>query len=92
MWEEGIVHVLEEEGRRVEGVEGDAVGELDEVELLFLREDVFNVGLELGVFFEHFGADCALRTRFHFRLRAGRDADRVSSAVVCCLGAEHTLS
>lgn len=39
--------------------------QLYEIELLLLGQDVLNVGLELGVFFEDFGADGALGAGFH---------------------------
>lgn len=74
MRHERVVHVLEEERGRVEGVEGDAVGEFDQVELFFLGEDVLDVGFEEGEGVEDFGADGALGAGFYFGLCAGGDA------------------
>ena len=58
--------MLPEERGAVEDVEGDAVGEFDEVELRFLRDDLVDVRFELGVGFEDFGADGALDRGFNF--------------------------
>lgn len=44
-----VVHVLEEQRGVVQDVEGDAVRDLDEVELGFLGQDVVDVGFEEGV-------------------------------------------
>lgn len=56
----GVVHVLVEEGRGAEDVEGDAVGDFDEVELFFFWQDGVDVWFEARVGFEDFGADGAL--------------------------------
>lgn len=48
--------------------------QLYQVQLLLLGQDVFDVGLEFGVFLQHFGANCALGARFYFRFRASRNA------------------
>lgn len=68
--EDGVVHVLEEERDRVEGVEGYAVRQLDKIQLLLFGEYVFDVGFELWVRFEDFGADGTLRRGFYFRFCA----------------------
>lgn len=68
--------MLEEEGHVVEGVEGDAVGQFDEVELGFLGQDVFDLGFEGWVGFEDFGADGALDGGFYFGFCAGGYAGR----------------
>jgi len=60
VWHDGIIHVLPEESCAAQAIEGDAVGYLDEVELLFLGEDVIDVWFEARVAFEDFGADGAL--------------------------------
>ena len=76
--DDGVVHVLVEEGFAVEGVEGDAVGDLDEVELGFFGQDVVDVLGEEGVGFEEFGAQGALDGGLDFGFCAGGEA-----GVVC---------
>lgn len=44
-----IVHVLPEEGLAAETVQRDAVGDFDHVQLLFLGEDLIDVGFKTGV-------------------------------------------
>lgn len=74
VWDDGVVHVLPEEGRAAIAVEGDAVGDFDEVELFFFGQDLFNVGFEEGVGFEDFGADRALDGGFDFGFGAGGES------------------
>jgi hypothetical protein len=63
--------------------------------LLFLWQYVFDVGFELWIFFEDFGADGALGAGFDFGLCAGEDAGSLlaimflSLMVVCILLFEH---
>ena len=66
MRHDGVVHVLPEERRGVEDVEGDAVGEFDEVELGLFGDDFVDVWFELGVGVEDFGADVALDGGLYF--------------------------
>lgn len=56
----GVVHVLPEEGRAAEDVEGDAVGDFDQVELFLFGQDLVDVRFEAWVGFEDLGADGAL--------------------------------
>ena len=51
--------MLPEQRPIVETVQGDAVGEFDDIELTFLGHDLFDVGFERGIGFEDFGADAS---------------------------------
>jgi hypothetical protein len=72
--EDGVVHVLIEEGSVADAVERDAVGELDDVELLLLGQDGVDVGFEEGVVFQDLGADAALDAGLDFGFGAGGEA------------------
>ena len=63
--------MLPEQGRGVECVEADAVGEFDEVELGFFGEDEVDVRTEERVGFEDAGADGAGDGGFYFGFGAG---------------------
>lgn len=63
--------MLPEQGPRVEDVERDAVGQLDEVELGLFRQEFVDVRREEGVGLEDLGADGALHGGFDFRFGAG---------------------
>lgn len=58
--------MLPEELFAIEAVERDTVRDLDEVELRLFREDGVDVGCEVWVGFEEFGADVALDGGFEF--------------------------
>ena len=70
--------MLPEERLAVEAVEADAVGDLDEVELGFLREDCFDVRFEEGVRLEDFGAYGSLNTTFYFGFGPSGEAGDLS--------------
>lgn len=61
MGENGIIHVLEEERTVGERIEGYAIGQFYEIELLFFGKNVVDIWFQQWVLFEDFGADAALR-------------------------------
>lgn len=73
MWDDRVVHVLPEERSAAIAVERDSVGDLDEIELFLLREDLFDVRFKERVGLEHFGSDGSLCGRLDLRLRAWRE-------------------
>lgn len=67
--------------------------QLYEIELLLFGQDVFDVGLELGIFFEDFGAYGALGAGFHLGFGAGGYAVvSLVSVAYCIFLSWHTLS
>lgn len=66
--------MLPEQRLPVKAVEGDAVGDLDEVELALLRQDVVDVRGQEGVGVEDAGADGALDGGFDFGFGSGNEA------------------
>ena len=72
----GIIHVLPEQRLAAEAVEGDAVRDLDRVELLLLGQDLIDVGLDAGIGVEDFLADGALGGGLDFGFGAGGEAGK----------------
>lgn len=74
MRDQRVVKVLEEQHAAVECVEGDAIGELDHVELRFLGEDIIDVRFEERELAEELGAEVALDGGFELGFLRGGDA------------------
>jgi len=69
-----VVHVLEEDGRGAEEVEGDAVGNLEDIELFFFRENFVDVGFKAREGVEEFVAEGALGGGLDLGFRAGGES------------------
>lgn len=77
MRDKWIGHVLKEERRAAKAVEADTVGNLRDIELLLLGEDLIDIRLELRVGFDEFGSQRSLCGGFDFGLRAWRESMRM---------------
>lgn len=72
MREEGVGHVLVEEGGGADEVEGYSFWYLHSIQLLLLRYYLIDMRCEERVCLYELGSNRALHRRFYFRLRAGR--------------------
>lgn len=75
--DDGVVHVLPKKRAVVQRIEGDAVGNFDEIELVLFGEDGVDVRFDEGVCVEDALADCALGGGFDFCFGAGGESGLV---------------
>lgn len=66
MRDDCVIHMLPKHWCAAYAVQAHAIGDLDEIELFFFRQEGVDVGSEEGVGFEDFGADGALGAAFDF--------------------------
>ena len=70
-----VVHVLPKQRLALQAVQAHAVGDFDEVDLFFFRQDFVDVRVQGWVGFEDAGADGALGGGLYFGFRAGGESE-----------------